>query len=85
MQRLQLVVYPRRDVLFGWKQIGDKLGEEDAMLLPELFYEANQGASERAKDGGRRTILLQLTPVNLHVHVVVAPGIAGMRQEVAPV
>ena len=84
MQRLQLVVYPRRDVLFGWKQIGDKLGEEDAMLLPELFYESNQRASERAEGGGRLTLPLHVSPVNLDAHVVVAPGIPGMRQGVAP-
>ena len=44
MNRLQLVVYPLRDVLFGWKQIGDMLGEENLMLMPELFYEANERA-----------------------------------------
>ena len=44
MNRLQLVVYPLRDVLLGWKQIGDILGEENPMLLPELFYEANESA-----------------------------------------
>ena len=38
MKRLQLVEYPLREVLFGWKQIGDMLGEENPMLLPELFY-----------------------------------------------
>ena len=45
MNRLQLVVYPLCDVLFRWKQIGDMLGEENPMLLPELFYEANESAS----------------------------------------
>ena len=57
------------------------LCEEDAMLLPKLFYEANERASERAEGGGRRTLLLQVTPVNLHAHVVVvAPSIFGMRE-----
>ena len=46
MNRLQLVVYPLRVVLFGWKQICDMLGEENPMLLPELFYEANESASD---------------------------------------
>ena len=38
---------------------GDMLGEENRMLLPELFYESNQSASERAdsaEGGGRRTL-----------------------------
>ena len=73
MNQLQLVVYPLSDVLLGWKQIGDILGEENPRLLPELFYEANESASERAEGGGRRT------------HVVVAPGIFGMRIGVAPI
>ena len=84
MNRLQLVVHPLRDVLFGWKQIGDMLGEENPMLLPELFYEANESASERAEGGGPRTLPLHVSPVNLNAHVVVAPGIPGMRIGVAP-
>ena len=57
------------------------------MLLPELFYEANERASERAEGGGRWTLPLHVTPVNLDAHVVVAPGISGMRQleGVAPI
>ena len=55
------------------------------MLLPELFYEANERASERAEGDGRCTLLLHVTPVNLDAHVVVAPGISGMRQGVAPI
>ena len=58
MKRLQRVVYPLREVRFGWEQIGDMLGEEDATLLPELFCESNQRASERAEDGGLRTLTL---------------------------
>ena len=56
------------------------------MLLPELFYEANERASERAEGDGRWTLLLHVTPVNLDAHVVVAPGImiSCMRQGVAP-
>ena len=54
------------------------------MLLPELFYEANESAGERAEGGGRRTLPLHVSPVNLDAHVVVAPCIPGMRQGVAP-
>ena len=55
------------------------------MLLPEFFYETNKRASERAKGGGRWTLLLHVTPVNLDAHVVVATCISGMRQGVAPI
>ena len=55
------------------------------MLLPELFYEANKSSSERAEGGGRRTLPLHVSPVNLDAHVVVAPGIFGMRIGVAPI
>ena len=79
MKRLQLVEYPLREVLFGWIRIGDMLGEEDAMLLPEVFYETDQRARERAEGCGRRTLILQVSPVNLDAHVIVAPGILGMR------
>ena len=87
MKRLFFVKYTLREVLFGWNQIGDKFGEDDAILLPKLFYEANQPerVSERAEGGGRRTLLLQVTPVNLHAHVVVAPGIFGMQRPYSPV
>ena len=85
MNRRQLVVYPLYDLLFGWKQIGDMLGEENPMLLPELLYEANESASERAEGGGRRTFPLHVSPVNLDAHDVVAAGISGMRQGVAPI
>ena len=61
------------------------LGEEDAMLLPELFYEANERVSERADGGGRLTLMLLVTPVNLNAHVVVAPCISCMHQGVAPI
>ena len=83
MNRLQLVVYPLCDVLFGLKQIGGMLGEEKPMLLPEVFYESDQRASERADGCGRRTLTLHVSPVNLDAHVIVAPGIPGMRQGVA--
>ena len=53
MNRLQLVKYPLCEVLFTWKQIGDMLDEEDVMLLPEVFYETDQRASERAEVCGR--------------------------------
>ena len=69
MNRLHLVVYPLRDVLFGWKQIGDMLGEDNPMLLPELFYETNQRASDRAAGGGRRTLLLHVSPAVLAPHL----------------
>ena len=49
MNRLQLVEYPLLEVLFTGKEIGDKLGEEGAMLLPEVFYETDQRASKRAE------------------------------------
>ena len=55
------------------------------MLLPELFYEANERASKRAEGDGRCTILLHVTPVNFDAHAVVAPGKSGMRQGVAPI
>ena len=83
MNILQHVEYPLREVLLSWKQIGDMLGEVDAMLLPELFNETDQSASERAEGRGRRTLLLHVSPVNLDAHVIVAPGISGMRQGVA--
>ena len=65
MKRLHLVVCLLRDELCDRNFIGNRLGEEDAMLIPELFYETNECASEGAKGGGRRTLLLQVTPVNL--------------------
>ena len=83
MNRLQLVVYPPRDVLLGWKQIGGVLFEENPMFLPELCYEANESASERAEGSGRRTLPLHVSPVNLDAHVVVAPGIPCMCQAIA--
>ena len=85
MNRLQLVVYPLRHVLLGRKQIGGQFFEENPMFLPELCYEANESASERAEGGGRRTLPLHLSPVNLDAHVAVAPGIFGMRIGVAPI
>ena len=54
------------------------------MLLPELFYEANERPSERTEGDGRCTLMLHVTPVNLDAHVVVAAGISGMRQGVVP-
>ncbi len=39
MNRLQLVEYPFSEV--SWKQIGLMLGEEDAVLLPELVNESD--------------------------------------------
>ena len=85
MNRLQLVVYPLRHVLLGWKQIGGVLFEENPMFLPELCYEANESASERAEGGGRRTPPLHVSPVNLDAHVIVASGIFGMRIGVVPI
>ena len=55
------------------------------MFLPELCYEANESASEHAEGGGRRTLPLHVSPVNLNAHVVVAPGIFGMRIVVVPI
>ena len=79
VHRLQLVVYPLRHVLLGRKQICGEFFEVDPMFLPELCYEANESASERAEGSGRRTLPLHVSPVNLDAHVVVAAGIFGMR------
>ena len=46
--QLQVVEYPLCEVLSRWEKIGDMLGEEDAMVLPEVIYESEQRASERA-------------------------------------
>ena len=54
------------------------------MFYESVFYESNQIASERAEGGRRRTLPLHVSPVNLNAHVVVAPGIPGMRIGVAP-
>ena len=54
------------------------------MLIPELFNETNECANVGAESDGRRTLLLQVTPVNLLTHVAVAPGISGMCQGPAP-
>ena len=78
MTRLQLVQYPLREVLFVWKQIGDMFGEEDTMLLPEVFYGTDQTASERAEGCGWQTLTFHASQVNLDAHVIVAPGILGM-------
>ena len=59
------------------------LGEEYALLLPEVFDETDQRASERAERCGRRTLTLHISPVNLDTHVIVAPGIPCMSQAVA--
>ena len=85
MNGLQLVEYSLCEVLSHWKQIGDKLGEEVAMLVPKVIYESDQPerASERADSCGRRTLTLHVSPVNPNAHVIVAPGIPGMRQAVA--
>ena len=59
------------------------------MLCPKLTYETDQSSCECAalcaEGGGRRTLSLHVTPVNLRAHVVVAPGISGMRQAVSSV
>ena len=55
------------------------------MLIPELFNETNECANVGAESDGRRTRLLQVTPVNLLTHIVVAPGISGMCQGPAPI
>ena len=55
------------------------------MLPPELFYEANKRPRKRTEGGGRCTLMLHVTPVNLDAHVVVAAGISGMRQGVVPI
>jgi hypothetical protein len=83
MCRLQLVVYPLRDILPRREQVGFMLGEEEAMFRPELTYETNQSSSERANGGGRRTITLHVTPVNLSAHGVVVSCILRMCQAVS--
>ncbi len=50
---------------------------------PKLTYETDQSSGEGAEGGGRRTLSLHVTPVNLSAHVVVAPGISSMRQAVS--
>ncbi len=39
---LQLVEYHLCDILFSWEQVGFMLGEEEAILLPELTYETDR-------------------------------------------
>ena len=55
------------------------------MLSPELFNEGNKRPRKRTDGGGRCTLMLHVTPVNLDAHVVVAAGISGMRQGVVPI
>ncbi len=59
------------------------LGEQEAMLSPDLTYETDQSSSEGAEGRGRRTFAIHITPVNLCAHVVVASGIQRMRQAVS--
>ena len=83
MNRLQLVMDPLCGVLPRRKPIGGSLGQEVAMLYAEVLYKSGQTAREGADGCGGRTQPLNVTPVILDAHVVVSPGISGMRQAVA--